>query len=377
MSGAITAGGVGFVAARPPAFFVRCARCYALGIETICWLVAVVQGTLPCRVVAEAASNEVERIVKIAVVEPLGVPNEDLEAQLVQATAGFDVEICTNPDRREDEASLIERSADADIVVASNIKYPASVMEKNPNLKYICVAFTGYDHIDMGYCREHGIKVANCAGYSTTAVAELVFGLAIDLLRSIPACNEVVRKGGTKAGLVGPELEGKRFGVIGLGAIGSRVAKIAQAFDCEVVAYNRSPKDVPGVTQVSLEELLSTSDIISVHVPQTPQTIGMIGAEQLAMCKPGAYFINCARGPIVDSQALADALNEGRLAGAGIDVFETEPPIATDHPLLSAKNVVATPHVAFASQQAFEKRAVIIAENVRTYLVGDPANLVA
>lgn len=322
-------------------------------------------------------ANGVEHIVKIAVVEPLGVPNEDLKEQLRTAIKGFDVEIVTSPDRREDEASLIERSGDAEIVVVSNIKYPASVMEKNPNLRYICVAFTGYDHIDMEYCRQHGIMVANCAGYSTTAVAELVFGLAIDLLRSIPSCDQAVRKGGTKAGLVGPELEGKRFGVIGLGAIGSRVAKIAQAFDCEVVAYNRSSKDVPGVTQVGLEELLSTSDIISVHVPQNAETIGMIGAEQLALCKPSAYFINCARGPIVDSQALADSLNEGRLAGAGIDVFETEPPIATDHPLLNAKNVVATPHVAFASQQAFEKRAAIIASNVASYLAGSPENLVS
>lgn len=174
---------------------------------------------------------------KISVVEPLGIPNADLEALLVKACADFKaageaVEIVTHEDRKEDEASLIERSADADIVVVSNIKYPASVMQANPNLKYICVAFTGYDHIDMDYCRAQGIKVANCAGYSTTAVAELVFALAIDLMRSVLPCDQAVRAGGTKAGLVGPELEGKRFGIIGLGAIGSRVAKIAQAFDC-------------------------------------------------------------------------------------------------------------------------------------------------
>lgn len=318
-----------------------------------------------------------DRSVKIAVVEPLGIPNSDLVSLLEEACAGQDIEILTNEDRLEDEASLIERSADAEIMVVSNIKYPASVMQANPNLKYICVAFTGYDHIDMEYCRAHGIQVSNCAGYSTTAVAELVFGLAIDLLRSVIPCDKAVRAGGTKAGLVGPELEGKRFGIIGLGAIGTRVAKIAQAFDCEVVAYNRSPKQVPGVEMLSLEELLSTSDIISVHVPQNAETIGMIGEEQFKLCKPGAYFINCARGPIVDSEALARALNEGRLAGAGIDVFETEPPIATDHPLLNAKNVVATPHVAFASQQAFEKRAVIIANNVKSYLAGAPENLVS
>lgn len=313
---------------------------------------------------------------KISVLEPLGIPDEDLRALFAPVVA-TGAELVTYPDRKEDEATLIERSADADIVVVSNIKYPASVMEKNPNLKYVCVAFTGYDHVDMAYCREHGIQVSNCAGYSTVAVADLVFGLLLDVYRNISTLNSIVRNGGTKDGLVGPELDGKRFGVIGAGAIGSRVMRIAAAFGCDVVAYSRTKKDIPGVTFVELDELLSTSDVVSIHVPQTPQTTGMIGAEQLAKMKPSAVLINCARGPIVDSEALAAALNEDRIAGAGIDVLEMEPPFPSDHPLLNSKNTIVTPHVAFASNEAMQKRAVIVADNVASYLDGATKNLVS
>ena len=315
---------------------------------------------------------------KIAVLEPLGIPDADLRKLFADALgADFDGELVTYPDRREDAASLIERSAGAEVVVLSNIKYSAAVMEQNPSLKYVCVAFTGYDHVDMAYCRERGIQVSNCAGYSTEAVADIVFALVIDLFRNICTLNGTVRHGGTKDGLVGPELDGKRFGIVGLGAIGTRVARIAQAFGCEVVACTRTPKDVPGVRLVELEELLRTSDVVSIHVPQNPQTVGMIGAEELALMKPSAVLINCARGPIVDSQALADALNEGRIAGAGIDVLETEPPFPADHPLLTSKNTIVTPHIAFASTQAMQKRAVIVAANVASYLAGAMQNLVS
>lgn len=311
---------------------------------------------------------------KIVLLEPLGIPDQVL-VDKVTAVCG-DNEIVYYNTRKEDVETLIERSRDADAVVLSNFKYPREVMEKCPNLKYICVAFTGFDHVDMEYARERGITVSNCAGYSTSAVADLVFGFVIDLYRNIIKCNEVVRESGTKAGLIGPELEGKKFGIIGAGAIGSRVAKIAQAFDCEVYAYSRTKKDLPGVTFVSLEELMSTCDIISLHVPQNSETIGMINADKIALMKEDAVFINTARGPIVDSQALADALNEGRIAGAAVDVFEAEPPIDPAHPLLNAKNCIATPHVAFASVQAMYKRADIVCANLKAYLAGEPINLV-
>ena len=169
---------------------------------------------------------------------------------------------------------------------------------------------------------------------------------------------------------------GKKLGVIGAGAIGERVLRIAQAFGCETYAYNRSVKEIPGVTFVSMEELLKTCDIVSVHVPQTKDTTGLMGEEQFRMMKKNALFINTARGPIVDSEALAKALNEGWIAGAAVDVFEAEPPVAKDHVLFGAKNLIATPHVAFASEQAFEKRAVIVGENIKCWLAGSMQNVI-
>ena len=249
-------------------------------------------------------------------------------------------------------------------------------MEHCPELKMVCVAFTGVDHVDIEYCRERGITVCNCAGYSTVAVADLVMGFVIDLARNILHCNEAVRKGGTKAGLIGYELEGKKFGVIGTGAIGSRVLKLAQAFGCETVAYSRTPRAIEGVQFVPLEELLETCDIVSLHVPLNGQTRGMIGREQLARMKKSALLINTARGPVVDSEALAAALECGEIAGAAVDVFEMEPPVPREHVLLKAPNLIATPHVAFASQQAFEKRAVIICDNIRKWLEGAPQNVI-
>lgn len=268
------------------------------------------------------------------------------------------------PDRKEDAATLVERSQGADIVVLSNIPYRKDVIEKCPALKKICVAFTGVDHIDLAYCAERGIEVKNCAGYSTVAVADLAFGLVLSLARNIPACDRACRDGKTKDGLVGFELAGKKFGIVGLGAIGSRVADIAHAFGCEVFAYTRTPKNHPNVTLVDKETLFRTCDIVSLHTPLNDSTRGLVGEKELSWMRPTSYLINTARGGVVDTPALVDALRNHRIAGAGIDVFDMEPPIPADCQLNKLPNVVVTPHVAFATKQAFEKRAVIIADNL-------------
>ncbi len=312
---------------------------------------------------------------KITFLEPLGISGDSLK-RIVEEAVGTGHEITYYQDRNEDPQVLTERSQGADCVVLSNMKYGRDIMEKCPELKMICVAFTGVDLVDIQYCKEKGIRVCNCAGYSTVAVADLVFGFVIDMARNVLACNDAVRDGGTKQGLVGFELEGKKFGVIGAGAIGERVLQIAQAFGCETYAYNRSVKEIPGVTFVSMEELLKTCDIVSVHVPQTSETVGLMGEAQFGMMKKNALFINTARGPIVDSEALAKALNEGWIAGAAVDVFEVEPPVAKDHVLFGARNLIATPHVAFASEQAFEKRAVIVGENIKCWLAGSMQNVI-
>ena len=282
----------------------------------------------------------------------------------IVAKIGTQHDLIFYPDRKEDAATLVERSQGADIVVLSNIPYRKDVIEKCPALKKICVAFTGVDHIDLAYCAERGIEVKNCAGYSTVAVADLAFGLVLSLARNIPACDRACRDGKTKDGLVGFELAGKKFGIVGLGAIGSRVADIAHAFGCEVFAYTRTPKNHSNVTLVDKETLFRTCDIVSLHTPLNDSTRGLVGEKELSWMKPTSYLINTARGGVVDTPALVDALRNHRIAGAGIDVFDMEPPIPSDYQLNKLPNVVVTPHVAFATKQAFEKRALIIADNL-------------
>ena len=311
---------------------------------------------------------------KLVIIEPLGVEQEKLLAMAAEQLPES-VEVVYYDTRVTDTETLIERGKDADIIAVSNLPLNADVIDGCKNLKMLSVAFTGVDHIALDACRRNGVLVSNCAGYSTAAVADLVFGLLISLYRNIPACNEVVRREGTKDGLVGFELEGKKFGVVGTGAIGLRVAAIAQAFGCEVLAYSRTKKDVPGITYTDLDTLLSQCDIVSLHTPLNDSTRGLIGKEQLALMKKNAVLINTARGPVVDSQALAEALNAEQIAGACIDVFETEPPIKKEHPQLNAKHVIATPHAAFATKEALVKRAVIVFDNITAWLNNAPQNV--
>lgn len=315
---------------------------------------------------------------KIVILEPLGISKEKLAAASAAVEAKGHT-ITAYDTRTEDAQEMAERGKDADVIVIANQPLRKNVLEKCEKLKFLSVAFTGVDHVDLAYCKERGIAVSNAAGYSTHAVAELAFGLAISVLRYIPACDNACRKEGTKAGMIGTELFGKTFGVVGTGAIGCEVAKIAKAFGCEVLAYSRTKRpavEEMGVSYVSLEELLEKSDIVSLHVPLSAQTEGMIGKEQIALMKPNAILINTARGGVVDSSALAEALNAEKIAGAGMDVFETEPPIAAGHPLLTAKHTVVTPHVAFASQEALFTRAQIVFDNILKYEDGKQQNII-
>lgn len=311
---------------------------------------------------------------KLVIIEPLGVEKERLLSMAEETLKGR-AEIIYYDTRTTDTQELIRRGQDADVIVVSNLPLNGEVIRGCKNLKLLSVAFTGVDHIDMEACKKQGVTVCNCAGYSTCAVADLVFGLLIGLYRNLISCDSVCRREGTKDGLVGFELEGKTFGVIGTGAIGLRVAEIAKAFGCRVLAYSRTVKELPGITYVDMDRLLEESDIISLHVPLNDKTRGMIGAKELGKMKKTAVLINTARGPIVDSKALAEALKEGRLAGAGVDVFEQEPPVPSNHPLFSAPNTIVTPHAAFATKEAMVKRAVTVFENVDFYLKGTPRNV--
>lgn len=315
---------------------------------------------------------------KIVCMEPLGVSAEKI-ATLAAPLRASGHEFVYYDKKTAYQDTLLERVKDAEILMLANQPLSADIINACDKLKMIDIAFTGVDHVAMDAARARNLVVCNAAGYSTNAVAELTFGLAISAIRNIPACNTRSHIGSTKDGLVGFELFGKTFGVIGTGAIGCRVAKIAAAFGCKVIAYSRTVKpelEADGVKFVSLDELLRTADFISLHVPLTAETDKMINATSIAKMKDGAVLINCARGGVVDSVALADALNSGKLAAAGIDVFENEPPLAVNHPLLTAKNTVTTPHVAFASKEALEARADIVFANIEAFLANKPQNIV-
>lgn len=273
-----------------------------------------------------------------------------------------------------DQSDLLKRTANADILVVSNYKVSREVIENSLNLKMISVAFTGIDHIPMDLCRSRGIVVCNTAGYSTEAVAELTIALAIDLYRRIVSLDSSTRVGGTRNGFLGNELKGKTFGIIGFGAIGERVAKLCNAFGCKVISWSRTEKSVDGVEFVPFDQLLQSSDIVSLHVPLTDSTKGLVCKRALGLMKPSAVLINTARGPIVDYNALANALMEKKIAGAAIDVYEHEPPIELNHPLFTAPNTILLPHIGFATSEAIDERSTIVLQNIRNWIAGKPIN---
>ena len=306
----------------------------------------------------------------IVCVESLGIPQARFE-ELKKHYAAMGHTFVYYMERREDEGTLAERMRDADVVVVSNIKLPASVLSQCTLLKYLSVAFTGLDHIDLAYCREHGITVQNAAGYSTTAVSELAVGMILDLLRNIVTLNERIRQGGSRGTFLGRELRGKTVGIVGTGAIGTETARLLLAFGAKVLAWSRTRRPevaAMGVEYVSLNELLQRSDIVSLHVPLNDETRGIIGEKELALMKPTALLVNTARGPVCDIAAVGKALVESRIAGAAFDVFEQEPPLPIDHLLLSTNRCLVTPHVAFATEESFATRADIVFGHVDDYL---------
>ncbi|MBN1988749.1 MAG: hydroxyacid dehydrogenase [Bacteroidales bacterium] len=271
---------------------------------------------------------------------------------------------------------LLERALAADVLVVSNYPVSEQVVKGAQSLKYIVVAFTGTDHVAQDACAQRGILISNAAGYSTQAVAELTIAMALDLLRKVTPADAVTRSLGGRNGFLGLELQGKTFGIVGMGLIGERVALLAKAFGCRVIAWSRTVKAIDGVEFVSFDDVLSQADILSLHVPLTPQTKGLIGALELGKMKPSAMLINTARALVVDTSALADALREGVIAGAAVDIYEKEPPLEAEYPLLSVPNVLLLPHIAFATHEAIALRSGIVLQNIRGWLSGKPQNVV-
>ena len=300
---------------------------------------------------------------KIVFLEPLGLKVSLIE----EACAGLKQqghEVVIYPDRNENIDELKRRTEGAEVIIESNIPLRKDFLDACPNLKMLSIAFTGLDHIDMEECKRRGIIVKNAAGYSTEAVAELTIAMMVDVYRKVVENDKITRECQRKGIMPGREIGGKTVGVIGMGNIGQRVAKIANAYGCKVLAWNRTPKTVDGVTFVDKETLLKESDIVTVHIALNNETRDFITAQELKLMKPSAILINTARGPVVNEQALADALKSGIIAGAATDVYGTEPPLKADHPLFDAPNLIMLPHIGFATEEAFILRLGIVVQNI-------------
>lgn len=291
---------------------------------------------------------------------------------------------CTVYDRTMPEELLV-RAAGAEALLTNKVVIGREAMEALPDLKYIGVLATGYNVVDISAARDRGIVVTNIPAYSTASVAQMVFAHLLNITQRVWHYAEENSRGRWSRNadfcywdtqLM--ELAGKRMGIVGLGNTGMATARIALAFGMEVVAFtSKAQEDLPqGIKRMWIHELLRTSDVVSLHCPLTETTHHLVNAERLQMMKPSAILINTGRGPLIDEQALADALNEGRIRAAGLDVLAQEPPCA-DNPLLTARNCFITPHIAWATLEARTRLMEVATENLRQYVAGSPVNNVA
>lgn len=286
---------------------------------------------------------------------------------------------------RTSNDQIINRCQDAEAVLTNKVILTAEIISDLPKLKYIGVMATGYNVVDIDAARSRGIVVTNVPAYSTASVAQLVFAHLLNIASQVALHDSQVHEGKWvnsvdfcfyAAPLI--ELDGKQIGIVGLGQIGSAVARIAQAMGMKVAAYTSKSQEQlgDGITTMSLEQLFATSDVVTLHCPLTPNTKYIVNAERLATMKPNAIIINTGRGPLVNEQDLAHALNNGTIAAAAVDVLSCEPPKA-DNPLLTAKNCHITPHIAWASQAARTRLIATLASNLQAFINGNPVNNVA
>ncbi|WP_394011297.1 NAD(P)-dependent oxidoreductase [Anaerococcus cruorum] len=311
---------------------------------------------------------------KISLVNPLEIDDKIINNHK-EKLEEMGHEFISYDDNVKDDDELIERLKDTDIAIITNKPLSARVIDASKNLELIDVAFTGVDHVDLDAVKENGITLVNASGYSDDSVAELVIGLTIAVMRKFNANNANIFDG-QSYNLMGETIQGKKFGVIGTGKIGIKLIKILKAFDCEILAYSRTQKDEVkdlGVSYVDLDTLLKESDVISLHIPNNKETKHFLGKEELDKIKENAILINCARGPVVDNDYLAELLNDDKLR-AGIDVFDMEPPLPKDYPLRNAKNTVLTNHIGFYTKEAMVNRAEIVFNNIYEYLNGNVIN---
>lgn len=280
---------------------------------------------------------------------------------------------------------VVERAADATIVLTNKTPLDADTLRALPRLRYVGVLATGYNIVDVAAAKELGIPVGNVPTYGTNSVAQFVFALLLELCHHVQLHSAHVREGGWSRSpdwsykltpLI--ELAGKTLGIVGFGRIGRQTARIGDALGMRILAADEVRTAAPGYEGfrwAGMEELLRESDAVSLHCPLTPETLGLIDAPRLKLMKPTAFLINTSRGPLIVDRDLAEALNDGRLAGAALDVLPVEPP-PPDNPLFSARNCLITPHMAWATLEARSRLMDIVIDNLKAYLAGRPRNVV-
>ena len=283
---------------------------------------------------------------------------------------------------RTDTAQILNRAKYADLVLTNKTLLSSESLRQLPKLKYIGVLATGYNCVDVQTAKELGIAVTNIPSYGTASVAQFVFALLLELCHNVKQHHYAVANGQWATSrdwtfwltpLI--ELEGKVMGIVGLGRIGRHVARVAIAFGMHVIATDQVPIAEPGVQATTLEKLLVESDVVSLHCPLFPETLGLINRERLATMKCSAFLINTSRGHLIIEEDLADALNQGVIAGAGLDVLSMEPPMR-DNALLKSRNCIVTPHIAWATKEARSRLMNIAVKNVEGFLVKQPVNVI-
>lgn len=279
----------------------------------------------------------------------------------------------------QNNKDYINRIKNADVLIVDNTPTSKAVLQEATHLKYIDVAFTGFDHIDIDYCIERGIKVSNASGYSTESVSELTIGLIIAYLRKIPLFDTMTRLSYDKKEILGTELSRKTIGIFGFGKIGRRVAELLKSFNVEILATSHNTiKNKPCyVEEVNFQELLKRSDIITIHAPLNSETRNLFDYKTLLLTSKNPVIINTARGHIINQDGLIKALDLRVIDGAALDVYDIEPPLKANLELLQMPNVVLLPHVGYFTKEAMKKRFDIIKDNLLSYINGDIKNRVA
>ena len=314
---------------------------------------------------------------RIVVLDGFTLNPGDLDWAPLRALGECEVFDRTPPD------AVLERARGAAVLLTNKTALPREVIEALPDLRYIGVLATGCNVVDLSAAKARGIPVTNAPGYGTPSVAQHVFALLLELTQHTGHQARTVRDGRWSASpdfcywdkpLI--ELADRTLGIVGYGSIGAAVGRIALAFGMKVLAATRRARPVADeIAFTSIDDLFRRADVVTLHCPLTADTQGLVNAQRLALMKPDSYLINTGRGPLVVEQDLADALNAGQIAGAGLDVLSAEPP-SPENPLLTAKNCLITPHIAWASRAARGRLLAIVVENLRAFLEGEPTNVV-